>query len=353
MENNIGIHKWCELSIIIPVYNGDRYLRDTLQSVLNQTYQNFELILVDDGSTDNTALICDEYALKDDRIKVVHQKNSGMSKARDIGYQMALPDTSIAFLDGDDIFDSRMFQDMMAHKESDLVYTCFANVYSSKINEYRFSDDCYVEKITGKQMIDRLFTPEKNRGNTGCLWGSLIRRDYYRKMESLIRNAEQILPQNYLNDVYCIPRFLFYAQEVTLLNKVYVAHRVSKYTDSRLIKPNALHYELALANKMNLDFYKQNKCKYAYDKHLIGFYLCILKLWYQIISCEQNKKKKIKYLKLIQQYYDEYYDELIKLQSKTREDRLIKISICIFHKSKFWWKVLVGNIRYGIMYRLR
>ena len=102
-----------ELSVVIPIYNGERFLRDTLDSILRQTYSNYELILVDDGSTDSTPGICDEYAQRDNRVKVIHQENMGMSKARDVGCQMAMPDTSIAFLDGDDIFFNDMFENMM------------------------------------------------------------------------------------------------------------------------------------------------------------------------------------------------------------------------------------------------
>lgn len=341
----------CELSVIIPIYNGERYLRDTLDSVLKQTYHNFELILVDDGSTDTTPEICDEYAEKDDRIKVCHQKNGGMSRARDVGYQMALPDTSIAFLDGDDIFEPRMFEDMMLHRESDLVYTCFINILSAKIPGFTFSEEKSVEEMSGKEMLDRLFTPDKNKGNMGCLWGMLIKREFYQKMEPLIREAQEILPQNYLNDVYCVPRFLCNAEHVTLLNKVYVLHRVSKYTDSRLLKPNALHYELALANKMNLDYYEENHCEYAYEKHMIGFYLAILKLWYQIVTQESDQKKKEYYRKQIQQYYDDYYPKLQAISCSSMGERVVKWSIMLFKKSNWLWKLLVGNIRYGIMYR--
>lgn len=340
-----------ELSIIIPIYNGERYLRDTLDSVLKQTYHNFELILVDDGSTDTTPAICDEYAGKDSRIKVCHQENGGMSQARDVGYQMALPGTSIAFLDGDDVFDPRMFEDMMRHKESDVVYTCFINILSARIPDYTFSEEKSTEEMSGKEMLDRMFTPDQNKGNMGCLWGMLIRREFYQKMEPVIREAQEILPQNYLNDVYCVPRFLYNAQQATLLNKVYVLHRVSKYTDSRLLKPNALHYELALANKMNLDFYKMNHCDYAYQKQIIGFYLVILKLWYQIVAEETDEQKKAEYLKQIQEYYTEYYPELVEIRCSSFRDKLVKCSIMLFHKSKFLWKLFVGNIRYKIMYR--
>ncbi len=343
----------CELSVIIPVYNGARYLEDTLDSILGQTYQDFELILVDDGSTDRTVNICDEYARKDARIKVCHQENSGMSKARDIGYQMALPETSIAFLDGDDIFAPTMFEDMMKYKDSDLVYTCFVNIVSDKMADYVFESDMSVEHMLGKEMLDRLFTPNKNKGNMGCLWGTLIKREFYQRMEPIIREVEEILPQNYLNDVYCIPRFLYNAENTTLLNNVYVLHRVSKYTDSRLLKPNALHYELALANKMNLDYYKEKGCGYAYEKHMIGFYLSILKLWYQIITQENDEEKKERYLKQIQTYYDEYYLELEHLKCNSLGEKIIKWTVMLFGKNKKLWKLLVGDIRYGIMYRFQ
>lgn len=341
----------CDLSVIIPIYNGERYLRGTLNSILGQTYVNYELILVDDGSTDETGTICDEYARKDERIKVCHQENKGMSHARDTGYQTALPNTSIAFLDGDDIFEPNMFMDMMSHKNSDLVYTCFVNILSSNIPKYQFAENVDVEEMSGREMLDRLFTPQKNKGNMGCLWGMLINRNFYQKMEPLIREAQDILPQNYLNDVYCIPRFLCSAQHVTLLNKVYVLHRVSKYTDSRLLKPNALHYELALANKMNLDYYEENHCKYAYQKHIIGFYLAILKLWYQIVTEESDQQKKEYYIKQIRQYYADYYSNLQATTCHSMGERLVKGSIILFGKSNWLWKLIVGNIRYGIMYR--
>ena len=74
------------ISIIIPIYNVEKYLRKCLDSVINQTYSDWEAILVDDGSSDGSPAICDEYAQKDSRFKVVHQANGGASKARNAGW---------------------------------------------------------------------------------------------------------------------------------------------------------------------------------------------------------------------------------------------------------------------------
>lgn len=81
-----------EISIIVPVYKVEPYLRKCIDSILNQTFKNFELILVDDGSPDNCGKICDEYALKDNRIKVIHKENGGLSSARNAGLDIAQGD---------------------------------------------------------------------------------------------------------------------------------------------------------------------------------------------------------------------------------------------------------------------
>ena len=89
------------VSVIIPVYNVEPYLRKCLDSILNQTYKNLEIILVDDGSTDKSGIICDEYADRDKRIKVVHQINQGLSAARNAGLDLCSGDY-ITFVDSDD-----------------------------------------------------------------------------------------------------------------------------------------------------------------------------------------------------------------------------------------------------------
>lgn len=107
-----------KLSIIVPVYNVGKYLPKCIESVLHQTYQDWELILVDDGSVDHTAAVCKEYRNRDSRIKYFYQDNSGVSAARNLGLLKATGDY-ITFIDGDDWIEDRMLQSMMAHTTRD------------------------------------------------------------------------------------------------------------------------------------------------------------------------------------------------------------------------------------------
>lgn len=94
----------CEISVIIPVYNKSRYLRDTVRCVLDQTCRDYELLLIDDGSSDGSEKLCDELALSDERIKVCHTQNRGVSAARNLGIRMA-SGRYIGFIDADDRMD--------------------------------------------------------------------------------------------------------------------------------------------------------------------------------------------------------------------------------------------------------
>lgn len=137
-------------SIIVPVYNVERYLRKCIESILNQSFANFELLLVDDGSTDNSGRICDEYANGDSRIKVIHKVNEGVSIARNTGINMATG-ALVTFIDSDDwieddylqtIFDEGGDSDILFfgsfwHYEDGCTRTmCFKNsVYSKDIEQ--------------------------------------------------------------------------------------------------------------------------------------------------------------------------------------------------------------------------
>ena len=98
-----------KISVIVPFYNVEPYIRNCVDSIINQTYKNLEIILADDGSTDNSGKICDEYALKDNRIKVLHLKNGGPGIARNAGLDVATG-KYIGYVDSDDYIEPDMYE---------------------------------------------------------------------------------------------------------------------------------------------------------------------------------------------------------------------------------------------------
>ena len=129
------------VSVIIPVYNVEIYLRECLQSVIGQTYKNLEILLIDDGATDNSGKICDEIAKEDQRIKVFHRENEGVSAARNFGIEQASGGW-IFFVDSDDLLMQNTIELSMQYvkPEDDI---CFIGLKSFNDNE-----DVKIKKIS-------------------------------------------------------------------------------------------------------------------------------------------------------------------------------------------------------------
>lgn len=127
------------ISIIIPIYNVEKYLKRCVDSVLNQTYSNLEIILVDDGSKDSCSDICDLYSKKDSRIKVIHKINGGLSDARNKGIEIARG-SYLGFVDSDDFIHPKMYEILyknMVKTEADMSICSFKKVYNGEMDDFR------------------------------------------------------------------------------------------------------------------------------------------------------------------------------------------------------------------------
>lgn len=137
------------ISVIVPIYKVESYLDKCVGSIVNQTYKNLEIILVDDGSPDNCPVMCDGWAEKDNRIKVIHKNNGGVSDARNLGIKVATGDY-IAFVDSDDWLESCYYEVLVSITEKidyDIVVCKYLKVYSTK-------DSCDVSKIGDTRVLD-------------------------------------------------------------------------------------------------------------------------------------------------------------------------------------------------------
>ncbi|WP_051207852.1 glycosyltransferase family 2 protein [Butyrivibrio sp. AE3006] len=129
------------ISIIVPVYNVEKYLKECLDSILAQKYENFEVILIDDGSKDNSGCICDEYAQKDNRIKVIHQENKGLAGARNTGLDAASGEY-ICFVDSDDKISNSYLEDFVKAMDSSNADLAICNFESARLVDDERNDDC-------------------------------------------------------------------------------------------------------------------------------------------------------------------------------------------------------------------
>ena len=165
------------ISVIIPVYKVEQYLRRCIDSVLAQTFSSFELILVDDGSPDRCGIICDEYAKIDDRIRVLHQNNSGLSAARNTGIDWVFANSNskyITFIDSDDWVHSRYLELLLKalEKYDADISQCMMNRTSELIK------DC---DVSGKTLC---VTPEEQYENwySAFAWGKLYQKSIFKSL---------------------------------------------------------------------------------------------------------------------------------------------------------------------------
>ena len=139
------------LTVIVPCYNVEKYIDKCISSIVNQTYLNLEILLIDDGSLDKTGVLCDEWQMRDQRIKVIHKKNEGLAYARKTGVENATADY-VAFVDSDDWIDVNMYSDMMAallSTGSDIADCDLSVVYEDGRTEHRVNERQETIRVMG------------------------------------------------------------------------------------------------------------------------------------------------------------------------------------------------------------
>ncbi|HJG67480.1 MULTISPECIES: glycosyltransferase family 2 protein [Bacilli] len=147
------------ITVVIPIYNVERYVEQCLQSVINQTYKNLQIILVDDGSTDSSGEICDRFAAQDSRVQVIHQKNAGLSAARNVGIEFAKGEF-ISFIDSDDFVETnyieRLYTEIKAYNAQ--IAVCeYSRLDDEKKIFYFHTKEPYTKTITYTEYLDEIF----------------------------------------------------------------------------------------------------------------------------------------------------------------------------------------------------
>lgn len=177
-----------KISVIVPVYNVEKYLKKCVDSIINQTYKNLEIILVDDGSTDNCPIICDEYDKLDNRIKVIHKENGGQASSRNMALDIASGEY-IAFVDSDDYIELNMYEALYSEcikYDCDIAICGYKLDNGLKLNMIRHITERRIYK-THELMLSYLTDPFVNT----VMWNKLYKKKLFHKLRfPLLRSRE-------------------------------------------------------------------------------------------------------------------------------------------------------------------
>ena len=212
-----------EISIIIPVYKVEKYLNCCLDSVLSQTFSDFEVILVDDGSPDNCGKICDEYAKKDPRFCVIHKENGGISDARNAGLKVATG-RYIGFVDSDDYIEPEMYAvlyRMIQEENADIAVCGMYNCFGSKRTVQYSPKETFV--CDGKQALAFMLEGKKVEA---VVCNKLYRKEFFHKYS--------FLKDKIYEDIFLLPSLFLSSDKVVVTTEHYYnyRHRAESITTS-------------------------------------------------------------------------------------------------------------------------
>ena len=226
------------ISIIIPVYNGGDYLRPCFDSIIHQTYQDWELLLVDDGSTDDSGRICDEYAAQEQRISVIHKKNGGQAAARNDGLAKARGEY-VSFVDCDDWIEPDMYASMletMNHEKAEVIICGYKEDYNDGSSK-QVNADGFQATYDAQETVKLLLT-----GKIGSyLWSMLFKREV----------VQELMPDlNPYEDHATIFKWMLHAQRVVVLHRAFYHYRQLSSSSLHSYNPkNGNHFFQAIKER--------------------------------------------------------------------------------------------------------
>lgn len=318
-----------KISIIVPVYNVEKYIKRCIESILNQTYSNLEIILIDDGSIDKSGIICDELKKTDNRILVFHKKNEGVSSARNIGIKNASGEY-LLFIDSDDHLEKNMIEVLYNNLKSNNADISICEYYIEHENgEIKRRHNQEEKFILGKEDFYNYILKDKYFG--GYLFNKLIKRNLiYNKNDTILFNenihiCEDLfflcrVAHNISKAYYTTTPYYYYMQrEDGALRSIYSNKQLSNfYAYSKII-------EIYNKNSMPIDIkFEMKFLKFCIDAQ---FLLKLLKIKDKNLEVEILKTKK------------QYYKKLKKVKGIRKQDKFkMKLS--------YYFPYLMGLLKY-------
>ena len=279
------------ISVIIPVYNVKDYVKESIESVINQTYKNLEIIIIDDGSNDDSEKICDEYAKKDKRIKLIHQKNQGLSAARNKGLDIA-NGKYISFLDSDDMYYPEMLEktyNAMINNDVDCVICDYVKG-KNKEKTKRLKGRLNIKEdkiIDNKKALNYLIHKKINTS----VWNKLYKKELFDNVR---------FPKGHVHeDIILTMKILKNSNKTYLLNKKLVFYRMNSssithtYSKKNIVDLYISHKEYEKEIKENISNLFMERDYYNVCKENLYIYICIYIKNEISNSSEKNEVRKL------------------------------------------------------------
>ena len=299
------------ISIIIPAYNIEDYIGTCLDSLLKQTYKNLEIIVVDDGSSDNTGKIIDEYTVKYENIKVIHKKNAGVSAARNSGIDI-VSGNYIGFVDGDDTVDEEMFEilvDNAIKYDADISHCGYKMVFPSR-TDYYYNTKILVEQDTKLGLVDLVTGKRVEPG----LCNKLYKKELFEgiRINENIKINEDLLVNYYLFKKSF--KSIFYDICLYNYNVRKNSASTSKININKIVDPVKVRKEI-------LDDIEKNSQLYnlVYEKYILSLIgVC------RNVQIRKNKEYS-KYIKKAKDILKQEYSSIIKNNFISKKTKLMVI----------------------------
>ncbi len=304
------------VTLLVPVYNTEKYIKKCLESIVNQTYKNLEIILIDDGSNDNSGKICDEYAKKDSRIEVFHKENQGSSAEKNFGLSIA-KGRYISFIDSDDYLEPTLIEKLVKSIEINQSDIAICNFFPNSTTDLE-------ETFTASQALTYIMNKRYFRGYN---WNKLYKTEIAKDIQ-------------FCTDIYMSEDLLFNCNYLLKAKKCsYIDEKLYHYNENNNSISNSKLSKKYLTIIDSYDrlvnLYKENKLEYLPHLYIDEFKVCCDIIYKN--SLIKDKKDKLDLKKV--------YDKKKELFNKITKSKCIKfnkkIEVCIYGLMP----IFVGKLR--------
>lgn len=311
------------ISIIVPVYKVEKYLEKCVNSILNQTYKNLEIILVNDGSPDNSPKLCEELAKKDNRIVVYHKENGGLSDARNYGVNKA-KGRYIGFVDSDDYINENMYEHLyktIKENNVDIAECNVMRVYGNKNRPHYIGED-YTEVLSTKEYIKEYLTMNRVYGS---VWCKLLKTELVKKLT--------FAKGKYYEDIFYNYDLFQVIDKIAITNKCYYYYYIRENSiTTEKYSPKQLDL-LEILNKLN-DYVIKKYPEFKEESFTRLVYAYLSTFNHIVVENNYNKYPEFKEIKTFLR------KNCIRVLKNNKNSKELKLSVLILTINTKFYRIL-------------